>query len=43
MHTLLWYGKGFTFTDALELTPKEREWYLRRIARQLKAEAKPRK
>jgi hypothetical protein len=39
IHALLWYGKGFGFSDALELTPKERGWFLKRITRQLKAEA----
>lgn len=34
------FGNGFTFGDILEMTGKEREWYLKRLLRQLRAEAK---
>jgi len=37
------YGHGFTFSDILEMTSKERDWFLKRLLRQLRAEAKQRK
>jgi hypothetical protein len=40
MHLLMWYGHGFSFSDILEMTPKEREWFVKRLGKQYKEDAK---
>jgi hypothetical protein len=38
VHLLVWHGKGFTVQDVLDMTLKERMWYLDRIAKAHKTE-----
>jgi hypothetical protein len=38
----MYFGHGFTFSDILELTEKERAWFMKRLLRQLRTEAKKR-
>lgn len=35
---LMYFGKGITFLDVLEMTNREREWLVKRLLKQIKLE-----
>lgn len=37
---LIYFGKGITFLDVLEMTMKERDWLTKRLLKQMRLETK---
>jgi hypothetical protein len=34
----MYYGHGFTFSDILDMTEKERDWFMKRLLKQRRSE-----